>query len=180
MYSGYKELMKSYVGVKGPSSSKDKLFACPADVFYPSFILSNATMPFYVQKSLHEYPLFDYSSFAFNGGDNITRILGTNRVVVDAPGLTGIKLSSVRKPARSILVTEASAIAPWSWHAPVWPDLRTEALTYNNARNEVTFVDGHVSYIKIYWNEAVWRAKGPSFSMSYNPPDGYEYQWSPD
>jgi len=30
----YKELVKSYVGLHGPSSSQDHLFACPADSFF--------------------------------------------------------------------------------------------------------------------------------------------------
>src|SRR5437773_529149 len=30
----FKELTKSYDGLTGPSSSQDKLFACPADTFY--------------------------------------------------------------------------------------------------------------------------------------------------
>ena len=33
-YNAYKELMKSYVGLRGQSSKQDKLFACPADTFY--------------------------------------------------------------------------------------------------------------------------------------------------
>jgi prepilin-type N-terminal cleavage/methylation domain-containing protein len=73
LFSGYKALMKSYVGLNGPSSPQDKLFQCPADTFYPSWYYTNATWPFqFVQRSLHNEPLFDYSSYAFNGGDNIT------------------------------------------------------------------------------------------------------------
>jgi prepilin-type N-terminal cleavage/methylation domain-containing protein len=33
-WSGYKTLMKGYVGLKGASSPQEKLFACPADTFY--------------------------------------------------------------------------------------------------------------------------------------------------
>jgi len=32
-YGAYKELMKSYVGLSGGPSPRDRLFACPADVF---------------------------------------------------------------------------------------------------------------------------------------------------
>ena len=38
LYSAYKGLMKSYVGLMGASSPRDRLFACPADLFYPSFV----------------------------------------------------------------------------------------------------------------------------------------------
>ena len=41
----------------------------------------------------------------------------------------------------------------------------------------VSFVDGHVSYIKMYWKGAL----GPmGVSCNYDPPDGYDYQWSPN
>src|SRR6476646_8084236 len=33
-WSGYKQLMKSYVGLNGAPSAEDKVFACPADTFY--------------------------------------------------------------------------------------------------------------------------------------------------
>src|SRR6266700_6095113 len=33
-FTGYKNWMKSYVGLNGASSPQDKSFACPADTFY--------------------------------------------------------------------------------------------------------------------------------------------------
>jgi len=36
-------------------------------------------------------------------------------------------------------------------------------------------VDGHVSYSEIYWN-----GQAGSLAMFYNPPAGYNYQWSGD
>ena len=33
-YIMYKEVIKSYGGLRGPSSPQDKVFACPADTFY--------------------------------------------------------------------------------------------------------------------------------------------------
>ena len=182
LYSGYKELMRDYVGRKNGDSTSDKLFACPADRFYPSFVLPGSTNGYYVnvKASLHQHRIFDYASYAFNGGDNVTRFFGSNQVAVGSPGLTGLKLSAVRHPARTVLVTEVSGLAPWSWHDPVSRDVPREALTYNDARNVVGFVDGHVAYVKIYWNQELFLAKGPSFAMSYDPPRGYAYQWSPD
>jgi len=177
LLSGYKELMKSYVGLKGASSTGDKLFACPADSFFPNFLFSG-TSPAYVWTSLHNESSFDYSSYSFNGGDNLTRTFRiTNQYSM--PGLTGVKFSSVKHPARTMLVAESSAFYPWSWHNPQWPDLSHEALTYNDAKNMGSFVDGHVSYVKIYWDKAKFSA-GISFSMNYNPPAGYDYQWSRD
>lgn len=174
LYSGYKQLMKTYVGADGSSSAGHKIFACPADTFYPSFLLPNSTTGFYVRDSLHRQPAFDYSSYTFNGGDNVTRKFKSWSV--EWPGLTGLKLSNIRNPSRTILVAEVAALGPWSWH-----DHRAHAyLTYNDAKTMVSFVDGHVSYIRMFWNTAVFEAKGPSFAMNYNPPAGYDYQWSGD
>jgi type II secretory pathway pseudopilin PulG len=180
LYSGYKKLMKDYVGVTDSSPSRGGLFACPADAFFPSFVLPATNTPAsYIRKSLHNQTIFDHSSYAFNGGDNKTRTFETGSV--ESPGLTGLTLSSIKHPSRTILVSEASALAPWSWHKPQWPDvLRGEPLTYNNAINVVSYADGHVSYIKIYWNTNRYPNGGLSFSMSYNPPVGYDYQWSAD
>src|SRR5208282_2917226 len=77
LYSGYKALMKSYVGVNGASSPQDRLFACPADTFYPNFVFTDMWPPsawHFVRESLHDEPFLDYSSYAFNGGDNAARI----------------------------------------------------------------------------------------------------------
>jgi prepilin-type N-terminal cleavage/methylation domain-containing protein len=172
LYWGYKELMKNYVGLNGASSPRDKLFACPADAFYPSF-LSNGNPPWqYVRQSLHAQPKFDFSSYTFNGGDNVARSNGASTVVL--PGLAGVKLSSVINPARTVLVTEASALAPWSWHAP------SPSLLFTDAKNMVSFVDGHVSYIKIYWDSTRYPGGSLSLAYRYNPPAGYDYQWSGD
>ena len=177
LFSGYKELMKSYVGVKGASSSQDRLFACPADKFFPSFAITNAVPPWqWVRESLHDQPFFNYSSYAFNGGDNKTRVSEAGPWT--PPGLAGRKLSSIRHPARTVLVMEASALVPWSWHDADFT--RGEALPYKNAKNVVGFVDGHVSYIKIYWNSARLPGGGLSFAFASDPPAEYDYQWSGD
>jgi len=179
LYSGYKNLMKGYVGANQASSPRDRLFACPADTFFPSFVLPGPKAPAtYVRQSLHSHPVFDYSSYAFNGGDNKTRTFEAGTWT--APGLTGLTLSSVKHPSRTVLITEASALAPWSWHRPHWPDPRGEPLIYNDARNMASFVDGHVSYLRIYWNTNRYANGGLSFALAYNPPAGYDYQWSGD
>lgn len=182
LYSGYKELMKNYGGLNDGSSPRAALFACPADTFYPNFFLPNTNLgAYYVRQALHEQSLFDYSSYAFNGGDNVSHMFGTtNQVVVTEHGLAGLKFSSIQHPARTVLVAEVSALAPWSWHNPQRPDVPREALTYNDARNMISFVDGHVSFIKIYWNNARYPDGGYSFAMNYDPPAGYDYQWSGD
>lgn len=50
-----------------------------------------------------------------------------------------------------------------------------QPLQFPDALNVMSFVNGHVGYIKIYWNGI----QGPDgFSAFYEPPDGYDYKWS--
>jgi prepilin-type N-terminal cleavage/methylation domain-containing protein len=174
LYSGYKALMKNYVGLNGASSPQDKIFQCPADSFYPTWIISPAAFPIQlVQKSLHDDPSWDFSSYAFNGGDNAAHKFFQKTVT--NPGLGGVKLSSVKHPARTVLVTEIAAFGPWSWHDPSSHGIAAaEGTLYNDSQNVVSFVDGHVSYIKIHWSP------GQEWAAGYESPAGYDYQWSPD
>ena len=173
--TGYKALMKNYVGLKGASSPADRIFACPADTFYPNYVFPGASQPFhFVQGSMHDQSRFDFSSYAFNGGDSSTRKLGTNSFTF--LGLTGVRLTSVKHPSRTVLVMEFSAIVPWSWHEPSVHGVAVrDGTMYNDSKNVVSFVDGHVSYLKMWWNSA-----GRGLASNYNPPAGYDYQWSPD
>jgi prepilin-type N-terminal cleavage/methylation domain-containing protein len=174
LYSGYKALMKSYVGMNGASSPQDKVFACPADLFYPNWVFATHPAPpwHYVQKSLHDEPFLDYSSYVFNGGDNVSRTNKSRTAVIPRPGLTGVKLSAVKHPGRTALISEGSAPCPWSWHEP------SRQLKFNDAKNVVSFVDGHVSYIKIYLDSTF--NGGSSEAFMSDPPADYEYQWSPN
>jgi prepilin-type N-terminal cleavage/methylation domain-containing protein len=171
-WTGYKQLMKSYVGLKGASSPSDRLFACPADIFYYDF-LSRSNHPYYAGRSFHDEPLSDYSSYFSNAGAFTT--------ATNAPGLKGKRITSVRHPSRSILVGDMPAFFPYSWHQPKRvPNELTEWLTFNDAKNVVSFVDGHVNYIRIYWDRVRASTGSFSFTVNYDPPAGYDYQWSGD
>ena len=174
LYAGYKSLMKSYVGLNSASSPGEKLFSCPADLFFPSGIFTSNSVPpgQSVPISLHDEPFLDYSSYVFNGGNNVTRSNQSGTVVIPRPGLTGVKLTSVKHPSRTALISEGSAPDPWSWHDP------SPSTPFNDAKNMVSFVDGHVSYLKIYWDSAF--NGGRSEAFMYDPPAGYDYQWSPN
>ena len=178
-YTGYKELMKHYVGLNGASSPQDKLFACPADVSNPNLFFDKFIPPLHlVRRSLHDSSAFDYSSYAFNGGDNVTRTFthGNSAVNITLPGLGNVRMSSVRHPSRTLLVVEFPARFPYSWHDPSSHGAAYENGTiYNDSRNVVSYVDGHVSYIKIYFN-----ARDRLLTFYFNPPASYDYQWSPD
>jgi prepilin-type N-terminal cleavage/methylation domain-containing protein len=175
LYLGYKMLMKNYVGLKGASSPQDKLFACPADVFNVNYFFTNPppSPPLrFIKRSLHEESSFDYSSYAFNGGDNVIRHFEGKSFSI--PGLTGARLSSVKHPDRTILLAEIAALAPYSWHDPTSHGVADRSGTmYNDSRNVVSFVDGHVGYIKMHY-------KAPVCACLTNPPAGYNYQWGPD
>jgi prepilin-type N-terminal cleavage/methylation domain-containing protein/prepilin-type processing-associated H-X9-DG protein len=176
---GYKELMKQYVSLHGASSPEDKIFACPADTFYYDWARG------YVPRSHHDQSLFDFSSYTFNAMNLAT--LPTNITPVGAkqiiwPGIGGRTLSSIRHPARTVLVAESPAFFPYSWHEPrpyqhggIQP---RGIVLFNDAKNVVSFADGHVAYIKIYWGNIV--TNGGFMSCFYDPPAGYDYQWSGD
>jgi prepilin-type processing-associated H-X9-DG protein len=82
----------------------------------------------------------------------------------------------VRHPGRTILLAEVPALFPYSWHDPSSHGAADPmyGVMYNDSKNVVSFVDGHVSCIKIYCNP------GQGMACFYNPPAGYDYQWSPD
>jgi len=166
----YKTLVQSYVGLKGPPSPQDKLFACPADTFR-YWAATNHTVVF-SPTGRHESPYANYSSYAFNG---INRETTNTSVRGSILGIAGKKFSAIRHPDKTVLVTEHSSFYPYSWHQPKQPISDPSSCPFNNAMNMVSFVDGHVSYIKTYWN-----GKVGSLAIFYNPPAGYDYQWSGD
>jgi len=167
----YKDLIKSYVGLKGGSSPQDRIFACPADTFHyettkdgRDFYLTNAAM--------HESKRYNYTSYWFNGMNFPPR---TN--AHPALGIAGVKIASIEEPPKTVLVAEAPASYPYSWHQPDAPMQLSpgDIPMFNNAQDVVSFVDGHASYIKMFWDESV-----RAYSFFYNPPAGYDYKWSGD
>jgi prepilin-type N-terminal cleavage/methylation domain-containing protein len=164
-WTGYKNVMKGYLGLNGTSSARDNLFACPADAFYYDVASGGFA---YLNQPVHEQTWSDFSSYGFNGGNARTNS--------NAPGIAGRSVSSIKNPSRTVLVAEISAFAPWSWHQPKKP-LATANAIFNDAQNMVGFVDGHVSFIKIHWG-----GNDPpgSLALHHDPPAGYDYQWSGD
>jgi hypothetical protein len=169
--TGYKELMKANVGLTRQSSPEDKIFACPADTFY-----FDAPPIGHVSRGFHEQAFTDYSSYAFNAG-------GTNRLFgTMTRGLAGRKVTSIKDPSRTLLLTEASALFPFSWHEPKTP-VSLENAIFKDAKNVVSFVDGHVDYLKIYWNTNRVVAGGRSYGLmasDFDPPSEYDYKWKAD
>jgi type II secretory pathway pseudopilin PulG len=142
----YKEQVKRYVGLSGPSSTNDTVFACPMDRGY--------TDP----RPFHQSARFDYTSYCFNG---VT--------LPGVPNIAGWPVYSVKQPARTLLAMEWTAHAPLSWHQS-----RTGKRNYPfycDARSVVGFVDGHVNFIKVYYD-------GYNAAYTQDPIAGYDYRYS--
>jgi type II secretory pathway pseudopilin PulG len=144
----YKGMVKGYVGLKGPSSPQDKVFACPNDRGY------DEAGPF------RQNPKFDFQSYVFNGV-NLPQV----------PNIAGRPLESITTPAKTLLMMEFTAHAPLSWH-----DSKTGKKNhpfYSDAESVVGFVDGHVKYVRIYYD-------GVNPAYTRDPVPGYEYKYSGD
>ena len=152
----YKSLVKNYVALKGTSSSSDQIFACPADRFS---IAGLRPTPF---GPVHEQTYTDYSSYNYNTFNLRINYRTKNTYY---PGVAGLKENSIVEPTKTILIGETPAWFPFSWHKP------QDKKQFNNAKNQLHFIDGHVGYIQIYWD-------GQIDSLVYDPPAGYEYRWS--
>lgn len=165
VWSDYALFVRSYVGLKGSPSPKDVLFACPADTFDCDYRSE------YSPEGVHLQAKFRFNSYTFNAANSFTMHSQlTGRIT--SPGIAGRKMSSVKEPVKTVLVAEMAALVPFSWHQPV-------KSIANNARDVVGFVDGHASYIKMYW-DATNTYFAHVEAWNYDPPLGYEYKWSGD
>ncbi|HZV36302.1 MAG TPA: type II secretion system protein [Verrucomicrobiae bacterium] len=159
-YQLYKKYVKSYAGYQGQSSPAEKLFACPNDTFYWSAGNGPGN---YHHLGLCEQSFTDFTSYAFNGG---------NRNGTNYPGIAGKRLSSIHDPSKTLLILEAAALTPFSWHKP---QKAAGDYRFLNSMNAVSFADGHASYIKMYFP-----TNTHAEAWQQNPPEGYEYRWSGD
>ena len=168
VWASYKELVQSYVGLGTTPTNQNKLFACPADTFYYNF--GDGDEVWFVSHGHHDEITGNYSSYIFNGANESKNMPAEHPLL----GIAGRKLSSIRHPSRTVLVSEWPAIIPYSWHDPKQPIAATNNCAFNNAKDVVSFVDGHVSYTKMYLKDS------KSLSIQYDPPAEYDYQWSGD
>ena len=142
----YKEQVKSYASLRGESSASDTVFACPNDRGY--------TDPIPFSKNAR----FDFSSYVFNG---VT--------LPGMPNIAGFQLAAINQPRRTLLVMEWTAHAPLSWHKSKTG--RKNTPFYCDAKSVVRFVDGHVSFIPIYYD-------GYNAAYTQDPISSYDYQYS--
>jgi type II secretory pathway pseudopilin PulG len=142
----YKEKVKRYAGLNGPSSVEDKVFACPDDRGYSD------------PKPFYKTARFDYGSYVFNGVN-----------LPGAPNIAAWQVPSVKQPNKTLLTMEFPAHAPLSWHKSKTG--KENHPFYNDAQSVVGFVDGHVNFLKIYYD-------GYTPAFMRDPIPGYDYKYS--
>ena len=97
-----------------------------------------------------------FTSYTFNGYE-----VGPGAI----ERITGQKLDSINNPSKAVLVGEWPAFFGGSWHPPVNQD-------YPDAKNVLSFADGHSALTRIYWDGV-----SDSDPGDYEPPAGYDYNW---
>lgn len=148
----YKEEVKSYLGLNGPASPEEKVFACPDDRGYGDG--GDKPQPFSKSKK------HNFTSYVFNGVN-----------LPGVPNIGGRTLETIRFPDRTLLVMEWTAHAPLSWHHSLTRSANTPF--YNDAQSVVGFVDGHVAYTRIFYD-------GINAAYTRDPAPGYSYKYSGD
>ncbi|HEV7927792.1 MAG TPA: type II secretion system protein [Verrucomicrobiae bacterium] len=165
----YKELIKPYVAVKNPKTSEglypyppitgtnDPVFACPAD---RGWVAYGYLVPH------HDNPTLDYGSYVFNGCDNGNPQSNT---------LLDIKLSDIKHPSRTWMMSEWVIHWSYSWHDNPYG---SQDVSFVGAKMNVSMVDGHAQFIRAYFDEAISPA---AYSyLTSEIPSSYDYQNGPD
>jgi hypothetical protein len=116
----------------------------------------------------------NYSSYLFNAANAVFQGPVRDRFPTLFPGVLGSRLSSIRTPGRTLLLGEAPTWDAYSWHSPARP----RQAFFNNALDMLGFADGHVSYVKTHYNPLHYPSKLPRAVFAFDPPAGYDYQWS--
>lgn len=97
-----------------------------------------------------------YTSYTFNGYE-----VGPGAL----PRITGQKLGAIKLPAKAVLAGEWPAFFGGAWHPAIAPN-------HPDAQNILGFVDGHVTFAKIFWDGVA-----NSDPCNYEPPVRYDYNW---
>ena len=161
IYFAYKDNILPYLGRAGTTTNTGTVFGCAADDFDLSGPIGQWLLGPFNCRGFCNLPLTHFSSYWFNGG-----VFNDNTNELD---MAQKPFASVREPARTDLIGEDSGGIGLSGHD------RRQPLQFQDARNVMSFVDGHVDYIKIYWNGI---QGGDGFPVKYEPPAGYDYKWS--
>ncbi|MEP6662649.1 MAG: type II secretion system protein [Verrucomicrobiota bacterium] len=158
----YKELVKSYAGVKN-STNTDRVFQCPKDRGWVSraYLEPTYAKPHYLN------PTLDFGSYVFNGVD-----------AGNGVHLLNISLGNVKHPTRTVLMAEWPLHFAYSWHKN--EKYGSEDVTHKDAVIDVGFVDGHASFIKAYFDPANPLGESVYAYPTTSIPQNYGYQFAPD
>lgn len=158
IYYTYKNSLGPYLSRSG-ANTNGAIFACPADDFNCDdpkikdlFLFDPVS-----GTSFYHQATTDYDSYFFNGSADAG----------DDPR-SARPYSQVHNPAQLVLAGELSGALALSTHN------RKQPYQFNNAMNVMSFVDGHVSYLRIYWDGTNGFDGIAGF---YNTPAGYDYEW---
>jgi prepilin-type N-terminal cleavage/methylation domain-containing protein len=162
IYFDYKETILPYIGQVGNSPASNAVFVCAADDFDMSGPIGSWLFGPSSGHGFYNQAWSDFSSYWFNGG--VERDTETNDL-----GMAQKPFASVREPVKTELIGEISGGLGLSGHD------RRQQFQFPDALNVMSFVDGHVDYIKMYWNGVQGLAGAPAI---YEPPAGYDYKWS--
>jgi prepilin-type N-terminal cleavage/methylation domain-containing protein len=171
-WTAYVALVGRYVGWNGDPSPQNRVFACPADTFHDG--VDFARRSYWLNESLHSRSNANYSSYFFNAANAVIQGPVRDKFPTLFPGVLGSGLSSISTPGRTILLGEEPAWSPYSWHAPSRPRL----LQFNHAQDMLGFADGHVGFVKMYYDDLNYPSGVPRSVFAFDPPAAYDYQWS--
>ena len=161
IYFTYKENILPYLSASPNNAANNPIFICPADDFNLNgpigtwFNNGSSGQGFCTQMWTH------HTSYWFNG---LARGNQTNDL-----GMAQKPFTTVRLPSLTVLGGEISGGIGVSTH------VRLQPLQFNDAKNVMGFVDGHVSLVKMYWNGVVGFNGFPGL---YEPIAGYDYKWT--
>jgi prepilin-type N-terminal cleavage/methylation domain-containing protein len=181
---GYRRLVMPYM-------KNTDVFKCPSDVGFPGLGPPASTASAGSVAGMSNQ-LYDYNSYPMNPWLNGNLPPGVGGVPADKIthsqyGIGLIELEenpsdATQAASTQILVSDASAQFPFSWHDPQRFTGSGVAI-YKDAGNVVGFVDGHVKYIKVYSIGAI----GPSgvtrayyYNTHVSMPASYNYRWWPN
>jgi prepilin-type N-terminal cleavage/methylation domain-containing protein/prepilin-type processing-associated H-X9-DG protein len=154
----YRELVNPYVGIT-QSGSNNFVFQCPMDRGWKG-------VSTYWVNPLYTYENLDWGSYNYNAITNTTPY--TNNIA-------NVKLVTVRHPTRTWVICEWCFTWAYSWHDSLTGN---ENKSYNGAIANVGFVDGHVGYIRAYYNASDGTL--PAAYSTEQIPNVCGYQNAPD
>ena len=97
-----------------------------------------------------------FTSYTFNGYEVGPGAIGR---------ITGKKFDAINSPSKAVLAGEWPAFFGGSWHPVLLQD-------YANAKDVLSFVDGHAALTRIYWDGV-----SDSDPCNYEPPAAFDYNW---